>query len=93
MSATAYKRLLQHDGFAHIYEWTDTAHTVYPPHTHKGAVSFYVLRGSIEITINGSTVCVCAGERMNVPPQTLHSAIVGNRGCTYVVGEQIEGDS
>jgi quercetin dioxygenase-like cupin family protein len=79
--------------FPHVYEWTDKPHTEYPEHTHAGKVSFYVLDGSINMNIDGVHSVVTKGERLNVPVGVSHTAKVGTEGCTFIVGEEIEGDS
>ncbi len=92
MSIELIKQKLTAEGFAHIYEWTDSPGTVYPEHAHKGRVSFYVVEGSVTFS-RGIDKTVSAGERFDVPVGILHSAIVGQKGCVFVVGEEIEGDS
>ncbi len=84
---------LRTDGFQHIYEWKDGPGTIYPEHAHKGKVSFYIIQGDIDVVIEGKKTSVKSGERMDVPVRAKHSAIVGPEGCTFIVGEEIEGDS
>jgi quercetin dioxygenase-like cupin family protein len=81
------------EGFASVYEWQDEASTVYPEHEHQGAVSIFVTDGSITFDFAGEKREVKAGERFDVPPKTLHSAVVGPQGWIGIVGEEIEGDS
>jgi len=33
------------------------------------------------------------GDRFDLPPDQAHSTEVGSDGCSYIVGEMIEGDS
>lgn len=84
---------LRDEGFPHIYEWHDEPGTVYPEHSHKGKVSFYVLEGSILMNIDGIHTIIRKGERLDVPVGHSHTAKVGTEGCTFIVGEEIEGDS
>jgi mannose-6-phosphate isomerase-like protein (cupin superfamily) len=93
MDPEAIKQKLRDEGFVHVYEWTDKPGTKYPSHTHKGKVSFYVMSGSIQMKIAGIEVTVSAPERMDVPVGLAHTAKVGDEGCAYIVGEEIEGDS
>jgi len=90
---TIFKDKLKSEGFAHVYDWTDKAGTTYSAHAHKGKVSFYVTLGSIAMKFEDREVIVKTGERMDVPVGATHIAIVGPEGCTFVVGEEIEGDS
>jgi hypothetical protein len=45
------------------------------------------------MNINGEEIKVQAGQRLDVPVATEHSATVGSEGCSFIVGEEIEGDS
>ena len=85
--------LLKNEGFVHVYEWTDKPNTEYSEHSHKGKVSFYLTKGSILMNIDGALTMVRAGDRMDVPVGIPHTAKVGPDGCTFIVGEEIEGDS
>ena len=88
-----YERKLKLEGFAHVYTWTDEPGVTYPAHAHKGKVSFFVSAGSITMKLDNNEVLVQTGERMDVPVGEIHTAVVGPDGCTFVVGEEIEGDS
>ncbi|HEY4504449.1 MAG TPA: hypothetical protein VJI73_01620 [Candidatus Paceibacterota bacterium] len=88
-----YERKLKLEGFAHVYTWTDEPGVTYPAHAHKGKVSFFVSVGSITMKLDNNEVLVQTGERMDVPVGEIHTAVVGPDGCTFVVGEEIEGDS
>jgi quercetin dioxygenase-like cupin family protein len=88
-----YKEILQKEGFKFIYEWTDQPTTEYPSHSHKGRVAFYVVKGSISVQLEGKIITLKPTERIDVPVGIEHKAKVGSNGCTYIVGEEIEGDS
>jgi quercetin dioxygenase-like cupin family protein len=85
---------LKKEGFLIVYEWHDEPGTIYESHSHKGAVSFYVTKGSVHFEFaDGKKVSVKEGDRMNVPIGVAHTAIVGEEGCDYIVGQMIEGDA
>lgn len=88
-----FKKQLQSEGFAHVYEWTDEPGTKYEEHTHKGRVSFFVVKGSIIMNIDGVEHAIHEGGRIDVPIGVPHAGVAGPDGCIYVVGEDIEGDS
>ena len=91
-SPDVLKLRLKEEGFSHVFDWHDEPNTEYPEHSHKGMVSFYVLKGSV--AFSGSiNVIVKSGERFDVPVGIIHYAIVGTEGCDWIVGEEIEGDS
>ncbi len=89
----SYVEQLKSEGFSNVYEWTDKPGATYPAHAHKGRVSFFVTDGSIVMRFDDREVLVKAGERMDVPVGATHTAVVSPKGCTFVVGEEIEGDS
>lgn len=84
---------LEKESWPHIYEWQDKPGTIYPEHSHQGKVVLFITEGSIDFTIAGVTHHLKTGDRLDVPPETSHSAVVGDEGVQYVVGEEIDGDS
>ena len=88
------KEMLEKEKFLRVYEWHDNAGIKYPKHTHKGEVALFIVNGDITFHFpDNTTHTVHTGERFDVPVGIEHSAIVGQNGCDYVVGEMIEGDS
>lgn len=81
--------------FPHVYEWKDEAGTIYKDHAHKGKVSIFVVEGGVTFTFSetGETKTINAGERFDVPAGVHHTAIVSKNGCSYIIGEMIDGDS
>ena len=51
-----------------------------PPHSHDWDESFYVLKGSVEITCDGSAATAEAGTLVHVPAGTIHSFRFGAGG-------------
>lgn len=88
------QEILKSEGFRYIYEWHDEPHVEYPAHTHKGKVSLFIGNGDITFQFSDGLVhTVRKGQRFDVPVGVSHTAMVGEIGCDYVVGEMIEGDS
>ncbi len=81
------------EGWPHIYEWQDKPGTIYEEHEHQGKVALFITEGSTDFTIAGVTHNLKTGDRMDVPPHTPHSAVVGPHGVQFVVAEEIDGDS
>lgn len=84
---------LEKENWPHIYEWQDKPGAIYHEHCHQGRVVLYVTEGSIDLTIADVTHRLKTGDRLDVPPDTPHTAVVGPDGAQFVVGEEIEGDS
>lgn len=86
-------KALAMEGFPHIYEWEDAAGTEYPAHAHEGRVAMYILSGGLTFWFGDEEVTLDEGARFDVPVGKEHTAKVGPQGCTFLVGEMIEGDS
>ena len=93
MEKEKYKKQLAAEGFKHVFEWTDAPDTEYKEHAHKDRVSFFLVEGGLSMTLGGKTIIIQVGERMDVPVGVKHTATIGPHGCTFIVGEMIEGDS
>jgi quercetin dioxygenase-like cupin family protein len=89
-----YKNQFTKEGFAHVFEWEDAPGIAYEEHTHQDRVSMYIVSGGLTFIFEDQeTIVLKQGDRFDVPPGKKHTAVVGPEGCTYVVGEMIEGDS
>jgi cupin superfamily acireductone dioxygenase involved in methionine salvage len=93
------KNILKKEGFTHVYDWHNEPGTEYPAHVHKGKVAMYIIHGGLTFRFTEkdhtgqNEVPLHFGARFDVPVGKEHTAKVGEDGCTYVVGEMIEGDS
>ncbi|KAF2754127.1 hypothetical protein EJ05DRAFT_149490 [Pseudovirgaria hyperparasitica] len=78
-------------GFSHVFTWTDGPNAHYPSHTHPGATTHLILRGSLTMTYpddpNPKKETLGAGARWDVDARKLHEVWIGDEGCTYVIGE------
>lgn len=57
-----------------ISEWADPPGTVYPVHTHDYLEVRWVVRGQLRIGLpeSGEEFTLCAGDRLEVPPNAPH---------------------
>jgi quercetin dioxygenase-like cupin family protein len=76
---------LEADGLF-VTEWRDDADAIYPPHRHGGREVRIVLDGSMTIVVDGVANELHAGDRIDIPPNTTHSATVGPSGVHYLAG-------
>jgi glyoxylate utilization-related uncharacterized protein len=83
---------LEKEGFLYVYEEKDDAGKVYSEHLHDDRVTIFVTEGSIELTVAGEIHTLTSGDRLVIPTQVPYSALVGSKGCQYVIGEMIDGD-
>jgi mannose-6-phosphate isomerase-like protein (cupin superfamily) len=57
------------------------AHAVLPEHHHPHQQITYVVSGAMEFNLDGETQLLQAGDGALIPPNTPHSAVVGDEPC------------
>jgi quercetin dioxygenase-like cupin family protein len=78
------------EGEAHsCYSWSNGPGSVYAAHSHRYRKILYCLSGSIRFDLlpDGGSVELGPGDRLNLPPDTSHSAVVGPRGVSCIEGQ------
>jgi len=88
MDVRDLEKQLQSEGFRHTYIWQDSPNAYYPDHTHPVETAHIILDGEMTLTQNSRTNTYGAGDRVDVPARTVHSARMGPRGCRYLIGEK-----
>ena len=76
------------EGSAHLYVWEDGPDVNYPEHHHRAESAHVILRGEMSMTSNGEPRIYRAGDRVDLPADTKHSARTGPTGCRYLIGER-----
>lgn len=76
-------QILRDEGLSY-YPWSNAAHDLYSLHLHTYDKIIYVVRGSISFILpdNNQTLTLHAGDRLELPAKTVHSATVGGQGVT-----------
>lgn len=70
----------QDEGISY-YPWSNVPNDLYPPHLHSYSKIIYVVRGSITFILsNEETLPLHPGDRLELPANTVHSAVVGSQG-------------
>ena len=73
---------------AATHTWSNDPGATYPPHAHAYHKTLCCVEGSIEFKIHGKgtrkVIAMKPGSKIELPPHTLHSAVVGPRGVTCV---------
>jgi len=64
-----------------------------PPHDHDFAESYYVLSGSLWLTVSGQEVVLGAGEFIHIPGGTIHSFKGTSDAATQMLILQAPGDA
>jgi len=64
------------------YPWSNGPHDVYSAHSHSYDKVIYVVRGSITFGLPelGQHLTLQAGDRLDLPANTVHDAVVGPQG-------------
>jgi quercetin dioxygenase-like cupin family protein len=68
------------------HSWSNGPGDRYEEHTHAYEKILYCVDGSITFTLRDGDVRLSAGDRLVLPPGTVHGAIVGPHGCTCIEG-------
>lgn len=71
------------------YDWSNGPGDVYPAHTHDYDKVLFVVHGSITWLLpeTNETIETHAGDRIDLPRGTVHAALVGLDGVTYLEGQ------
>ena len=64
------------------YSWSNGPHDLYSAHTHSYNKVIYVVKGCITFGLPelGKQLTLKAGDRLDLPANTIHDAIVGAQG-------------
>jgi quercetin dioxygenase-like cupin family protein len=75
---------------ADCYSWSNGPGDRYAPHSHGYEKVLYCVGGSITFVLqaDGRRLQLSAGDRLVLPPGTVHSAEVGPGGCTCIEGRR-----
>jgi quercetin dioxygenase-like cupin family protein len=85
---TAIRLRLENEATA-CYAWSNGPGTVYSSHTHSYRKILYCLRGSVRFDLvdGDKSIELEPGDRLELPPDTPHAAVVGPGGVTCVEGQ------
>lgn len=82
-----YEDELKKEGFF-TYVHTDGPDAHYPDHMHDQIAAHIILKGEMWLTMNGKKHFLKVGDRLDVPKGVVHSAKIGPKGCTFLIGEK-----
>jgi quercetin dioxygenase-like cupin family protein len=87
MDEREWSQKLREEGFSRTYKWEDAPGAFYPEHSHPTATVHVILSGEMTLTIEGNAQSFRTGQRFDVPAHAVHSAVMGPKGCRYLIGE------
>ena len=72
------------------YSWSNMPGDRYAPHSHSYEKVLYCVDGSITFVLEAEArrLELKPGDRMVLPAGTIHSAVVGQAGCTCIEGKR-----
>lgn len=82
------KEIIRSDGFEPT-KFSDTPGYVYTPHTHPETKLLAFLDGSMEVVVANEIYNCVKGDRLIIPGNILHSAVVGKDGCVFFWSEKL----
>ncbi|MBI2051340.1 AraC family ligand binding domain-containing protein [Candidatus Roizmanbacteria bacterium] len=88
LSEEEIAKKLQEEGFDPI-RFENNPGYIYPRHKHPETKLLAFLKGSMEVKVGGETYYCEAGDKLIVPGDTLHSAVVGPHGCEFFWSEKM----
>ncbi len=74
-----------------VYEWSNAPGDRYGRHSHAYTKVLYCLAGSIDFITANERIHLEAGDRLELPAGTPHSAVVGDRGVRCAEGKRPAG--
>jgi len=77
---------------AGCYSWSNGPGDRYAAHSHSYEKVLYCVDGSITFVLEADSkrLELKPGDRMVLPPGTVHSAVVGPHGCTCIEGHRLQ---
>lgn len=89
-NAAVMRLKLANEGYR-VYQWADQPGMVYAKHKHPQAQSHWIISGSLELIVGGTSYVLEAGDRDFMEAETWHSArVVGEESVIYLIGEKIK---
>lgn len=68
---------------------SDPPGAVYAPHSHPETKLLAFLEGTMRVTVQGQAYSCAVGDRLLIPGNVEHSALVGPEGCMYFWSEKL----
>ena len=66
---------------------------IYEPHQHPETKYLVCLEGSMKVIVKDKTYDFQPGDKLLIPGNTRHSAIVGKNGCVFFWSEKVIGNT
>lgn len=84
---TELRSSLEAEGYQ-VFSWSDSPAANYEPHSHPHDESIWLFDGEMTFGVDGQEHVLRAGDRLMLPKGTVHTAIAGAEGASYLVGQR-----
>ena len=88
MSQSDIKKAVTEEGFSPVLV-TDSPGFVYEEHHHKETKLLACLKGTMNVVVNREPLVFEPGDKLIIPGNIHHSAVVGTDGCQYFWAEKV----
>jgi len=88
LAVTEIRQKVVDEGFDPIRIVDPPGH-IYPPHTHPETKLLAFLEGAMDVTVQGAQYHCKAGDKLLIPGNVEHAAVVGLSGCVYFWSEEL----
>lgn len=88
LSQEEIKEKIIAEGFDPIV-FSNTPGFVYHKHSHKETKLLAFLSGTMTLTVENETFVCKAGDKVLIPGNLIHAAVVGPEGCTFFWSEKV----
>jgi len=85
-NAAELRARLESEGYS-VSEWSDAPGTVYQSHVHETDQTHWIVSGELQLTVDGESYELRAGDRDFLSANTSHAAFVpGKEPVRYLIG-------
>ncbi len=88
LTETEIEAKIREEGFEPM-KYHDEAGYVYTPHQHPKTKLLAFLDGTMEVKVGEENFSCGKGDKLVIPGNTPHSAVVGPSGCTFFWSEKM----
>lgn len=79
---------IKSEGFDPI-SFSNNPHDIYSQHSHPETKLLAFLEGSMEVVVDGKKFSCKSGDKLIIPGNVVHWAVVGSEGCRFFWSEKL----
>ncbi len=88
LSETEIEKKIEEEGFTPM-KYENEPGDIYPLHQHPETKLLAFLEGTMEVKVGEENFSCATGDRLIIPGNTPHSAVVGPDGCIFFWSEKM----